>query len=963
MIRYTSNNSHDSAGERHSTGQHMNDLDDISTLPPENEAPIADQQRRLPSWRGTWNSSLRFRLLALGLMPLLLAFPLVMAALSVLGGDRAEEMLLANLRSQLGASSSYLEQTRRETGHQLGQLVRSDRMKALLRSDSDARTVQRVLAEVAESNNLDYLLIIGDDGRIMASDSGKSTGMRLPLDHVVRQAREGVTTSEFERFGSDVLNLLGNNLHIEAQVRLLEGGNLATEDRGLVIHAAAHFPLSVDSPNAMLVGGILLNRNTALIEHMRELVYPVGTLPDNNEGLTLLTVGGNVVTLSRQLQEGGRLVGGKLPDAPTAAITNGADQWNGTTAFGDATYMMGVAAIRDMHDRELLGSVSVAFPYAPYERAIRLLLWAVGGVMAVTMLVVSVSYLAAGRDITGRLSAIGRTMSRVRRGDRSARVSTSRRHDELEMLARHFNVLLDTISRQDEAQKQSQKKIADEASRRRALFEHERDGVVILNEDGTVFEANPSAARMLGFLPDELKGMHVSAWEANFSATEIAANIRTARPEGDMIETVHRRKDGSSYVAEVTLSRVQWGEKTFILTTQRDISERKATEAELERYHLNLELLVEQRTRELNDRTEQLNTIFALSPDGVVSFDRQGQVASVNRAFLSITGLQEHMVKGLNEHAFTAVLRSRCRDPKAFAGLEAMRSTPLEGSNPGGAAAEVDRYPVLELTGPGSRIIELNLRSSESAFISQVLYVRDITRESEVDRMKSEFLSTAAHELRTPMASIYGFSELLLHRKFSDEKRRDLLETISRQATRMSTIIDELLDLARIEARRDKDFVREPLDLLALVSQVATDYKPPEGRPAPVLDSCGRSPMVNADRGKLQQAVLNVLSNAYKYSPDGGAVDIRCQCASESHRVGISIVDRGMGMTPEQVARVFERFYRADTSGQIPGTGLGMSIVKEIIELHGGQVEVSSQPGAGTTVTLWLPELQEDTGA
>ena len=104
-------------------------------------------------------------MLALGMMPLLMAFPLVMVALSILGGDKAEEMLLANLRSQLGASRSYLEQTRRQTGHQLGQLVRSERMRALLGTHSDPHNVQRVLAEVAESSNLDYLLIIEEGGK------------------------------------------------------------------------------------------------------------------------------------------------------------------------------------------------------------------------------------------------------------------------------------------------------------------------------------------------------------------------------------------------------------------------------------------------------------------------------------------------------------------------------------------------------------------------------------------------------------------------------------------------------------------------------------------------------------------------------------------------------------------------------------------------------------------------------
>ena len=119
-----------------------------------------------------------------------------------------------------------------------------------------------------------------------------------------------------------------------------------------------------------------------------------------------------------------------------------------------------------------------------------------------------------------------------------------------------------------------------------------------------------------------------------------------------------------------------------------------------------------------------------------------------------------------------------------------------------------------------------------------------------------------------------------------------------------------------------------------------------------------------ADRKKLIQAVLNVISNAYKYSPDGGEVELDLvhvaagadsPLESGAAALGIRIVDHGLGMTPEQLARVFERFYRADTSGKIPGTGLGMSIVQEIVSLHGGKVSVTSAAGLGTTVTIWLP--------
>lgn len=147
----------------------------------------------------------------------------------------------------------------------------------------------------------------------------------------------------------------------------------------------------------------------------------------------------------------------------------------------------------------------------------------------------------------------------------------------------------------------------------------------------------------------------------------------------------------------------------------------------------------------------------------------------------------------------------------------------------------------------------------------------------------------------------------------------------------------------------------ETVPLQDIVRLVADDYSPPTGRARPVLSDCEVPVYVKADRGKLQQAILNVLSNAYKYSPDGGDVVIECQLQDDGRYVAITIRDQGMGMSPEQLQRVFERFYRADASGHIPGTGLGMSIVKEIIEIMGGKVSVNSEPAMGTAVTILLP--------
>ncbi|TRZ66967.1 MAG: PAS domain-containing protein, partial [Rhodocyclaceae bacterium] len=401
----------------------------------------------------------------------------------------------------------------------------------------------------------------------------------------------------------------------------------------------------------------------------------------------------------------------------------------------------------------------------------------------------------------------------------------------------------------------------------------------------------------------------------------------------------HRAADGE--VIEQNLGDGRWllaveyrTASGHIVGNRTDITKLKQTEASL------------------RERTEQLNVVFDLSPDGFVSFDAGHRVRYVSPAFARLTHLKLEDVIGLEETAFSRLLAAQCLPGAAFRGVAALRES-MRAPLPGVTAPR----ELFELTTPGARVLEAGLRESQAANVSQILYVRDVTREMEVDRMKSEFLSTAAHELRTPMASIYGFSELLMSESFDAATQRDLIETIHRNADLMASIINELLDLARIEARRGKDFVFEAVQAQALVQQIVANFKAPAGRDAPLLDLPGRPLWLRADPKKMEQALANVLSNAYKYSPEGGAVRVTLELRDDGAgaiEIGLRITDRGIGMKPEQLARVCERFYRADTSGKIPGTGLGMSIVGEILNLHRGRVEISSVPGAGTEVTLWL---------
>lgn len=908
-------------------------------------------------WRSRWKASLRFRLLALGLMPLLVAFPLVMAVVVVVGGERANAMLTANLRSNLAGSHNYLDQLRLDTGFRISQLANSERMIHLVGNQPERAELDQMLNTASRGSGLDFLIIANPNGVIIGSSTGVAAGSKLPDSHAIRQAQIGLATAAFERFDAEQAAVFSHRFLTDAGVELLPqpATGPVTESRFMLINAAAHFPLTINTPDVILVGGILLNNNFPLIERMRNIIYPVGTLPGEAEGMAALYLDKVMVAISRQRQQGQREIGIAASPAVTEAVLNRGQAWLGQLDLNGQSHHMGYEPIID-GDGQRIGMMAVGFPAAPYQKEAMLMLGMLIGLFAITLLAISVIFLGAGRDLSRRLARISATVSAVRSGDRQARVNLPTPNDEVGQLAEHFDVLLNTIVAQDAQQHAAQQTIAQEASRRRTLFEHERDGVVILNTDGSVFEANPKCAAMLGYSVDELKHLHISDWDARHSPAQLQNMLDNVAPEGRLYETVHRCKDGQTYIAEVSVSRVTWGDQTFTLATQRDISQRKAVEIELDNYRLGLETLVQQRTKELNDRSGQLNAIFALSPDGFVSFDDHHAVNFVNQSFLRMTGLQSQELMGCTETEFSDLLARRCLASASFPSLAHLRAFSQKTATPDQTGDNERRYR-FELNQAGNRVIEVGLRVSEASHVSQVLYFRDITRESEVEQMKSEFLSTAAHELRTPMASIYGYAELLLMPDFDADTQREMVSTIYRQSELMSSIINELLDLARIEARRGKDFVIERLTLDEVVNLAVADFKPPGDRAPPTVTPPEGPLPILADRRKLQQAVLNILSNAYKYSPHGGQVTLHYQRQSSplGERVGIEVSDQGIGMTEAQRSQVCARFYRADASGKIPGTGLGMSIVQEIIALHHGEVVITSAIGVGTTVTLWLP--------
>jgi signal transduction histidine kinase/DNA-binding response OmpR family regulator len=395
------------------------------------------------------------------------------------------------------------------------------------------------------------------------------------------------------------------------------------------------------------------------------------------------------------------------------------------------------------------------------------------------------------------------------------------------------------------------------------------------------------------------------------------------------------------------------------ITRQRicNLLEREQLRRQVESQRDQLEHTVRQRTAQLQDRMEELQAIFALSPDGFVSFDQDRRVSQVSPTFSRLTGLTAATVTGLDEGTFTARLADLCIGKARYRGASELTAL---------GQLDVDRelsldWETIALKVPEGRVLKVTLRQCNSSTVSHILYLRDVTRETEVDRMKTQFLEMAAHELRTPLTSVLGYTEVLLSQDFDAPEHREVLGIVHQQAEQVTSIVNELLDLVRIDSRRGQDFVVEPLALPALVEEAVAAYKLAPGRRAPLVRPPQRTLRVTGDRRKIAQVLGNLISNAYKYSPDGGEVSIGYPVAPHEgvSWCGVEVRDRGLGMTPAQLARCFERFYRADTSGKIPGTGLGLCIVKEIMDLHGGRIDIQSTPGDGTTVTLWLVESME----
>ena len=257
-----------------------------------------------------------------------------------------------------------------------------------------------------------------------------------------------------------------------------------------------------------------------------------------------------------------------------------------------------------------------------------------------------------------------------------------------------------------------------------------------------------------------------------------------------------------------------------------------------------------------------------------------------------------------------------------------------------------------------TRVIQMKsslVRGLEEMRSGVITLFRDISRERELDRMKSSFISTAAHELRTPLASVMGYAELLMNEKsFDGQQQVEFLSIIHDKSQVLERIIDDLLNISRVDSGRVIHVEKCWCDLSPGLTDLIKQYRLESKNHDFTLSLPSAPVTLMVDAGKIFQVLERLLVNAVKFSAEGSQIQVRYQALNDE--IAIEVQDQGIGMTPEQCSRMFEQFYRADTSLTAKqGLGLGMSIVKNIIESHGGTIGVESEFGRGTTVRFTLP--------
>jgi two-component system phosphate regulon sensor histidine kinase PhoR len=349
---------------------------------------------------------------------------------------------------------------------------------------------------------------------------------------------------------------------------------------------------------------------------------------------------------------------------------------------------------------------------------------------------------------------------------------------------------------------------------------------------------------------------------------------------------------------------------------------------------------VEEKVRELSQERTQLSAILSSLVEGVLALDQEGRVVLLNPAAEGLFKVRTAQVKD-----------------RPF--LEALRYGPLNDALQEALTKKEPLTKEITLHSPEERVLSVQALPIDygEGRAGVLAALHDVTELRRLERVRQEFVANVSHELKTPLTSIKGYVETLLDGAIDDAaNNRSFLQTIQEQADRLMRLIEDLLDLSAIEAKRVL-YRLEAVALQGAAERVLQSLRPMASAKGVRIDNrlSEALPPVRADREKLAQILMNLVDNAVKFNQAGGRVVLSARVAGDA--LEVEVQDTGAGIPPEDLPRVFERFFRGDKSHsqETRGTGLGLAIVKHLVEAQGGAVEAESAPGEGSTLRFTLP--------
>jgi len=341
-------------------------------------------------------------------------------------------------------------------------------------------------------------------------------------------------------------------------------------------------------------------------------------------------------------------------------------------------------------------------------------------------------------------------------------------------------------------------------------------------------------------------------------------------------------------------------------------------------------------------------TVLHSVADGIVTVDTKGRIIAINRAFGRMTGISSEEAYGLpvcdalrfcGENVGFRLSLADCLEA-ALAGNMVSRDAVITTASGNRLSILISSAPVLSPDGSVTGVVNL---------------LRDVSREKEIDRIKTEIVRSVSHEFRTPLSAIVGMTEMILDGDVDNDRITQYLHTILNEGRRLSNMVSDLLSIARIES--GMEVIRpELLDMTEIVDEVLASLGTViDSKQAVVTIDMGDVTPFSGDGAKLRQVLLNIVYNSLTFSDQGCRIEIKAH--RKDSGMEISVKDNGWGISSEDIPHLRERFYRGRHGDRIKGTGLGLFLCNEILRLFGGSMDITSTPGAGTEVRIYIPEV------